>query len=92
MSTGILNLTNDLRDYLWEKGMKEHPVLAEIRLETAKLPESDMQISTEQGALKSNLVRLLSATLITSDISDGKIEKATLSELSSTFFSKALKP
>ena len=33
MSTGILNLTNDLRDYLWEKGMKEHPALEELRRE-----------------------------------------------------------
>jgi len=61
MSTGILNLTNELRDYLWEKGMKEHPVLGELREETAKLPESMMQICPEQGALMSNLVRLMSA-------------------------------
>ena len=61
MSTGILNLTNDLRDYLWEKGMKEHPTLEELREETAKLPESAMQICPEQGALMANLVRLMSA-------------------------------
>ncbi len=61
MSTGILQLTNNLREYLWTKGMKEHPVLAELRQETAKLPESVMQICPEQGALMSNLVRLMSA-------------------------------
>jgi predicted O-methyltransferase YrrM len=61
MSTGILNLTNDLRDYLWEKGMKEHPALEELREETAQLPESVMQICPEQGALMANLVRLVSA-------------------------------
>jgi len=61
MSTGILNLTNDLRDYLWEKGMKEHPALEELREETAQLPESMMQICPEQGALMANLVRLMSA-------------------------------
>ena len=61
MSTGILNLTNDLRDYLWEKGMKEHPALEELRDETAQLPESVMQICPEQGALMANLVRLMSA-------------------------------
>ena len=61
MSTGILNLTNDLRDYLWEKGMKEHPALEELREETAQLPESVMQICPEQGALMANLVRLMSA-------------------------------
>ncbi len=61
MSTGILNLTYDLRDYLWEKGMKEHPALKELREETAQLPESVMQICPEQGALMANLVRLMSA-------------------------------
>ena len=61
MSTGILNLTDDLRDYLWQKGMKEHPVLEELRDETAQLPESVMQICPEQGALMANLVRLMSA-------------------------------
>ncbi len=61
MSTGILNLTDDLRDYLWQKGMKEHPVLEELREETAQLPESVMQICPEQGALMANLVRLMSA-------------------------------
>ena len=61
MSTGILNLTNDLRNYLWEKGMQEHPVLAELREETAQIPESVMQICPEQGALMANLIRLMSA-------------------------------
>ena len=61
MSTGILNLTDDLRDYLWQKGMKEHPVLEELREETAQLPESVMQICPEQGAFMANLVRLMSA-------------------------------
>ena len=61
MSTGILNLTKDLRDYLWEKGMQEHPVLAELRQETAQIPESVMQICREQGALMANLIRLMSA-------------------------------
>ena len=61
MSTGILNLTNDLRDYLWEKGMKEHSALEELREETSKLPESMMQICPEQGALMANLIRLMSA-------------------------------
>jgi predicted O-methyltransferase YrrM len=61
MSTGILNYTSNLRDYLWETGMKEHPALKELRLETAKLPLSMMQICPEQGALMANLVRLMSA-------------------------------
>jgi len=61
MSTGILNLTSDLRKYLQEKGMQEHPALKELREETSKLPESVMQICPEQGALMANLIRLMSA-------------------------------
>jgi caffeoyl-CoA O-methyltransferase len=61
MSTGILNYTTSLRDYLWEKGIEEHPALKELRLETAKLPQSMMQICPEQGALMANLIRLMSA-------------------------------
>ena len=61
MSTGILNLTNDLRNYLQEKGMQEHKVLTELREETARIPESVMQICPEQGALMANLIRLMSA-------------------------------
>ena len=61
MSTGILNYTTSLRDYLWEKGIEEHPSLKELRLETAKLPQSMMQICPEQGALMANLIRLMSA-------------------------------
>ena len=41
--------------------MKEHPVLEELREETAQLPESVMQICPEQGALMANLIRLMSA-------------------------------
>ena len=29
MSTGILDYTANLREYLWEKGMEEHPALTE---------------------------------------------------------------
>tara|TARA_Y100000588_G_scaffold92598_1_gene100150 strand:- start:198 stop:860 length:663 start_codon:yes stop_codon:yes gene_type:complete len=61
MSTGILNYTNELREYLWNKGMNEHPALQELRIETAKLPESMMQICPEQGALMGNLIRMISA-------------------------------
>ncbi|MFL2705422.1 MAG: class I SAM-dependent methyltransferase [Gammaproteobacteria bacterium] len=61
MSTGILNYTKDLRDYLWDKGIDEHPALKELRIETAGLPESMMQICPEQGALMGNLIRMISA-------------------------------
>ena len=61
MSTGILNLTSDRREYLQEKGMQEHRALKELREETSNLPESVMQICPEQGALMANLIRLMSA-------------------------------
>ena len=61
MSTGILNYTNQLRDYLWDRGTHEHPILKELRIETADLPESGMQICPEQGALMANLIKLMSA-------------------------------
>ena len=61
MSTGILNYTNQLRDYLWDRGTHEHPILKELRIETADLPESGMQICPEQGALMANLIKLMCA-------------------------------
>ena len=61
MSTGILNLTNDLRNYLQEKGMQEHKVLTELKEETARIPESVMQICPEQEVIMANLIRLMSA-------------------------------
>ena len=61
MSTEILNFTDNLRDYLWSKGVREHTVLQELRIETSYLAESGMQICPEQGALMANLVRLISA-------------------------------
>ncbi len=61
MSTGILNYTKALRDYLWDKGIDEHPALKELRIETTGLPESMMQICPEQGALMGNLIRMISA-------------------------------
>ena len=61
MSASILPYTPELRRYLWDKGMREHPVLEELRNETSKLPNSVMQISPEQGAVMSNLIKLISA-------------------------------
>ena len=61
MSASILPYTPELRRYLWDKGMREHPVLEELRNDTSKLPNSVMQICPEQGALMSNLIKLISA-------------------------------
>jgi len=50
-----------LRNYLWEKGLDENPVLKRLREETENHPFALMQICPEQGALMANLVRLISA-------------------------------
>ena len=50
-----------MRNYLWEKGLDENPVLKRLREETENHPFALMQICPEQGALMANLVRLISA-------------------------------
>ena len=61
MSTETLNLTPDLHAYLLTVGVREHPVLAALREETAQLPAAIMQISPEQGQFMATLVRLIGA-------------------------------
>lgn len=57
-------LNDDLLDYIARVGVREHPVLAACREETAASQElSIMQISPEQGAFMAMLVRLLGAKL-----------------------------
>jgi caffeoyl-CoA O-methyltransferase len=64
MSASTLALTDPLRSYLVEMAVREHPVLARLRDETAKLPEARMQIAPEQGAFMGMLVALLQAQQI----------------------------
>lgn len=55
----------DIEDYLRGLALRrETAVLAELRRRTAELPEAVMQISPEQGALLSLLVRLTAANLV----------------------------
>ena len=61
MSSSVLPYSIELRNYLWEKGLDENPVLKRIREETENHPFALMQICPEQGALLANLVRLISA-------------------------------
>lgn len=60
MSTRTLGISEDLQSYLVAHN-PEHPLLAELRAETAGHEWSRMQISPEQGALMAWLVRLLGA-------------------------------
>lgn len=61
MSSRTLSLDASLYGYLLAHGVREHPVLAELRDVTAPLRAAMMQISPEQGALMQMLVRLLGA-------------------------------
>jgi predicted O-methyltransferase YrrM len=61
MTNNTLGLSDALRSYLLDVGVREPEVLARLREETAALPEHDMQIAPEQGALLSLLVELLGA-------------------------------
>jgi predicted O-methyltransferase YrrM len=61
MSNATLGLPEDLREYLLEVGVREPEILRDLREETARLPEHDMQIASEQGALMALLVELSGA-------------------------------
>ena len=64
MSNRTLNLTDDLVAYVRRYGVREHPVLARLREDTAPMPMSQMQIAPEQGAFMALLVRLMGARRI----------------------------
>lgn len=61
MSNATLGLPVDLHEYLLEVGVREPDLLRELRDETAAMPEHDMQIAPEQGALMALLVQLIGA-------------------------------
>lgn len=82
MSTTSIGLGDDLQAYLREVGVREHPVLARLREDTARLPEFGMQSSPEAGALLGLLVRLIGARRI--------VEVGTFTGYSSTAMALAL--
>ncbi|MBD3649496.1 MAG: class I SAM-dependent methyltransferase [Pseudomonadales bacterium] len=61
MSTRTLNFSDEVIEYLRTRGLREPPVLTELRARTAELSRAGMQISPEQGALMANLVRMSGA-------------------------------
>jgi caffeoyl-CoA O-methyltransferase len=61
MSSRTLSLTDRLYDYLLATSLREPPLLAELRAETAKLPMAGMQISPEQGQFMAFLVETIGA-------------------------------
>ncbi len=54
-------MTAALSDYLREVSLRDHPLLARLRTETAALPRARMQITPEQGQFMQLLLRLLGA-------------------------------
>jgi predicted O-methyltransferase YrrM len=84
MSNGSIGLDEALNDYLVGAGVREHPVLAELRRATATMPNAGMQIAPEEGSLLAMLVRLLPARHI--------LEVGTFTGYSSTAMALAQPP
>jgi caffeoyl-CoA O-methyltransferase len=61
MSTKTLQLTDELHAYLLRATVSEPDVLRELREETARLPNAQMQISPEQGQFMTLLCELIGA-------------------------------
>jgi caffeoyl-CoA O-methyltransferase len=61
MSTRSLGLSDALQTYLVTETLRELPVLARLREETARLPQGHMQISPEQGQFMALLAELIGA-------------------------------
>lgn len=61
MSNTTIGLSDEIHDYVLQVGVREAPILARLREETAALPEHGMQIAPEQGAFMALLVQLIGA-------------------------------
>jgi predicted O-methyltransferase YrrM len=61
MSNASMGLPPDLQAYLVGHGVREAAILKRLRDETARLPQHNMQIAPEQGALLALLVELTGA-------------------------------
>ena len=55
----FITLTKELRNYLLENSVREHPVLKDLRLKTSSMPQSAMQISPEQGQFMALILKIL---------------------------------
>lgn len=82
MSTTSIGLSEEIQAYLLQVGVREHPVLAQLREDTARLPQFGMQSSPESAALLALLVRLTGARRI--------VEVGTFTGYSSTAMALAM--
>ncbi len=82
MSSGSIGLSQELNAYLERVGVREPDVLRSLREETALMPQAQMQIAVEEGALLSLLVKLLAARRI--------LEVGTFTGYSSTAMALAM--
>jgi predicted O-methyltransferase YrrM len=62
MSNRSIGLDGRLYDYLLSASLREPPVLARLRAETAEHPRANMQIAPEQGQLMALLAKLIGAS------------------------------
>lgn len=84
MSSGSIGLSDEVNAYLERVGVREPDVLRHLRERTALMPEAQMQIAVEEGALLGMLVKLLGARQI--------LEVGTFTGYSSTAMALALPP
>jgi Predicted O-methyltransferase len=61
MTRKTINITDQVYDYLLSVSLKESAVQRELRMETAKHPHANMQISPDQGQFLAMLIRLMQA-------------------------------
>ncbi|MDP5208211.1 O-methyltransferase [Microbulbifer sp. 2205BS26-8] len=61
MSSQTRDFPPTVREYILNTGMREHPVLIELRNVTRTCTQAEMQISPEQGQLMALLARLIKA-------------------------------
>ena len=61
MSSSTIGLSNKLRKYMLDVSFRDDKILKQLREETLALKEAQMQISPEQGAFLSILIKLLNA-------------------------------